>query len=103
MPTLAYKIQALGNYLEESIQHSKNVKGLKSRICTIVFRILNCVRGQGFNQACVYPQRKRRKRQRYRRNHDFLESYTANLSNKDTTEYTDFEAVGVGVSQTLKN
>jgi hypothetical protein len=96
-----YKIQVLGNYSEESVQHSKNGKGLKSRICTFVFRILNCVRRQGFNQACVYPQRGRRKRQRYRRNHDFLESFTANLSNKDTTEYTDFEAVGVGVTARL--
>jgi hypothetical protein len=40
-------------------------------------------------------------RQRYRRNYDFLESYTANVSNKDTTEGTDFEAVAVaGTSQT---
>ena len=101
MPTLAYKIQVLGNYSEESIQHSKNAKGLKSRICIVVFRILNYVRSQGFNQACVYPQRERRKRQRYRRNHDFLESYTANLSNEDTTGCTDFEAVGVGVTARL--
>jgi len=90
MPKLAYKIQMPGNYPEESIQHSEHSESLKSRICTVVFRILNCVGSQGFNQACAYPQRERRKRQRYRRNHDFLESYTENLSNKDTTEYTDF-------------
>jgi len=103
MSKLAYKILALRNYPEEIIQHSEHNKSLKSRICTVVFRILNCVRSQGFNQACAYPQRERRKRQRYRRNHDFLESYTANLSNKDTTEYIDFEAVGWVFSQNLKN
>jgi hypothetical protein len=29
--TLAYKIQMLGNYPEESIQHSENGESLKSR------------------------------------------------------------------------
>jgi len=80
----------------------KNGKGLKSRICTVVFRILNSVRSQGVNEACVYPQSERRKRQRYGRKHDFLESYTANLGNKYTTEYTNFEAVGVGVTARLR-
>ena len=102
MPKFAYTIQTPENYPEESIQHSEHGKSLKWRICTVVFRILNCVRSQGFNQACAYPQKERRKRQRYRRNHDFLGSYTANLSNKDTTEYIDFEAVGVGVRARLR-
>jgi hypothetical protein len=35
--TLAYKIQTLGNYPEESIQHSEHSESLKSRIILIPF------------------------------------------------------------------
>jgi hypothetical protein len=39
--TLAHKIQTLGNYPEESIQHSEHGESLKSRIFTLseLFRL----------------------------------------------------------------
>jgi hypothetical protein len=43
--TSAYKIQTLGNYPEESIQHSQNSESLKSRVMT------NCVHPR--NRLCL--------------------------------------------------
>jgi hypothetical protein len=41
---LAYKIQTLGNYQEESIQHSEHGESLKSSIslCTLHFLMFMC-------------------------------------------------------------
>jgi len=36
--TLAYKIQTLGNYPEESIQHSEHGQSLKSRNALLLFQ-----------------------------------------------------------------
>jgi hypothetical protein len=35
----AYKIQTLGNYPEESVQHSEHGESLKSRICDFIMYI----------------------------------------------------------------
>jgi len=42
--TLAYKIQTLGNYPEESIQHSEHGESLKSRLslCSLQFLMFVC-------------------------------------------------------------
>ena len=81
--------------------HSHFVVGNLEKICTVVFRILNCVKNQGLTKPAVTLKGRGEKGRGTEETTISRKSYTANLSNKDTVEYSDFEAVGVGVTARL--
>jgi len=57
--TLAYKILMLGNYLEESIQHSEHSKSFKPRLqkpsfIVPIFKLVNCSHHEQFTADSDY-------------------------------------------------